>query len=129
MDGFSWQHGRHSIKIGGEIRKLQTNMVNAGGEPGFNFGQVQTALPSPLGTQTTGHGYASFLLGLASGGSVYINPVVIGGRWAQYTTYVQDDWRITSRLTVNLGLRYEVPMPYREVNDVSLRTGWTAQRV
>lgn len=118
MDGFSWQHGRHSIKIGGEIRKLQTNMVNAGGEPGFNFGQVQTALPSPLGTQTTGHGYASFLLGLASGGSVYINPVVIGGRWAQYMTYVQDDWRITSRLTVNLGLRYEVPMPYREVNDI-----------
>src|SRR5208282_4149640 len=76
LDSVLWQHGHHSIKFGGEIRKMETNNINKSTEPGFNFGQAPTAFPSAAGLAAgTGQGFATFLLGDYSGASVYINPV------------------------------------------------------
>ena len=44
-----------------------------------------------------------------------------GGRWQNYAMYAQDDWKVTPRLTVNLGLRYSIPKPFTEIQN---RTSW-----
>ncbi len=103
------QRGKHSIKIGGDIRFLHFNEgQNAVASGAFSFSRLFTQGPVPTQASTTGgFGVASMLLGDASGGSVNaINPISTQGSY--YALYVQDDWRVTQKLTVNLGLRWDV---------------------
>jgi hypothetical protein len=118
VDSFSWTHGKHDTKIGFEIRRLQNNSVNPGNGPGSTFTQGATSFPNGASQNTTGNGWASFLLGNPYGVSVSINDVTNGPRWGQYMGYIQDDWKVTPRLTINMGLRYEVPRPWYDVNEV-----------
>ena len=66
-----------------------------------------TNLPN---TNYTGLGFASFLLGQASGGST-MTPRWVDMRWRYHAMYFQDDWRVSPKLTLNLGLRYEFNLP------------------
>ena len=116
LDSFSWARGKHNIKFGFEIRKMQNNSVNPGNGPSTVYTQGATALPNAASQSFTGNSYASFLLGDAYQVGMFINDITNGPRWAQYMTYVQDDWKVSSRLTLNLGLRYEVPKPFYDVN-------------
>ncbi|HZT31630.1 MAG TPA: TonB-dependent receptor [Bryobacteraceae bacterium] len=108
--GLSWIRGKHEIKMGYDIRRLRTIGDDWAGTNGFYyFSRAQTALPTAL--TTTGNAFASFLLGAVDQANATAQPVTGGQiRYQYYGGYVQDTWRVTPRLTLNLGLRYEVPV-------------------
>lgn len=100
IDHVSWTRNRHLFKAGADIRKLEQNA----------FRDVQTrGLINFLGQ--TGSSLAEMLLGLVSvsGVATADNPQHL--RSESYNFFVHDTWRVTSRLTLNLGLRYEFNTP------------------
>lgn len=108
--------GRHTMKTGFEFRLLNSNVASLGANAtgSFNFDQGFTRGPNAqIAGANLGHGLASFLLGLPSAGSVANNAAT-----ADQTDYkgifFHDDWRITNKLTLNLGLRYEWEGAYVE---------------
>ena len=110
----SWVKGSHSIKFGGERRFFYNNFQQVEFPTGeFEFPQRVTAQDPFSGDTTQGNSIASLLLGYGSGGSMGIYPAV-ADLSKETGLYVQDDWRVTSKLTVNLGLRYEWSTPYTE---------------
>ncbi|MEO8736525.1 MAG: TonB-dependent receptor, partial [Edaphobacter sp.] len=112
-DTVSWQHGRHSFKFGGDVRLQQFNiniLTNTSGA--FNFTSGQTSSPSD---SNSGFGYASFYRGAASSGLIAL-PEEIGWRVKYFAGFVQDDWKVSPKLTANLGFRYEIPTPVTEAH-------------
>jgi hypothetical protein len=112
----SWLSGKHEFKMGWDIRRLRTTSVDAAGTNGlFQFERAQTALPTATGT--TGHSFASFLLGTPNQVSFTTLPVPDPQiRYGYHAGYFQDNWRIKSNLTLNLGMRYEVPVGFHMSN-------------
>lgn len=108
--------GNHTLKSGGiyGIGNYESRLNNnSAGTYSFDRGFTQG--PNPLSASLTGGlGYATFLLGTLSGGTH--NPFVVDGYFTQpyYGIYFQDEWKVTSRLTLNLGLRYDFESPRRE---------------
>ena len=126
-DNVTLNHGAHTITIGGELRRLQRN-ENTIGAASFTFDAPETALNGvgyaggqlvslPGGTGNSG---ASYLVG-AVDLSYNTFPISQGYRWLQTGYYVQDDWHATQRLTLNLGLRYDILVPRTEVNGYASR--------
>lgn len=114
LESLSWFRGKHSVKFGFEFRRAGNSEVRDRGSSGiFNFVPQYTSLP---GNSSTGDGLASFLLGGANSASIQISDR-INTRAFYVAGYVQDDWRITNRLTVNLGLRWEAELPRREIDN------------
>ncbi len=105
-DNFTWIKGRHSIKIGAEIRYEQFTIFQPSASRGtMDFSSGFTDNPAAAGTG--GYGFASFLLGIPDGGSI-VNLHNVDYRRQIYAGYLQDDFKKSSRLTLNLGLRYEL---------------------
>ncbi len=105
-DNISWIRGRHSLKFGGDVRKSRFDVLK--GDPFFGqdiFGAIFTSSSNAPGS---GLPFADFLLGYPS--QINGSPMLAEGR--QLTTYfggyAQDDWKVSDRLTLNLGLRYEL---------------------
>jgi hypothetical protein len=108
--------GAHTIKIGAEYRKLFENFYQFGLPSGqYNVDQSWTQLiaNNTSGSSSTGNPFASFLLGLPSSGDTTHDPSVASSS-GYVGTYVQDDWKVTRRLTLNLGLRWDVEIPRTE---------------
>jgi hypothetical protein len=103
MNTFSWVKNRHTLKFGFDHRWNGLNVRNDAGPGRFNFGADVTGLP---GFEQTGHGFASMLLGQVSSASGP-SDVPVGSQFPMYSWFVQDDWKVTSRLTLNLGLRWD----------------------
>jgi len=102
--------GKHTIKFGGEYRKYWLNFFQtwyAGPNGGFNFDQTWTQQDPFAYSSTAGFGFASFLLGIPTSGDEWVVPAFAfsSGYWAGY---VQDDFKVTNKLTVNYGLRYDI---------------------
>jgi hypothetical protein len=117
-DSFSKVISSHTIKFGGEYRKALANFFGGNSAYGdLYFTASQTALPY-LATNSAiyskiGAPFASFLLGTV--GAANLNsPVHMSYRSADYAFFIQDDYKITSRLTVNYGLRYDLHKPLTE---------------
>ena len=106
LDNISWVHGRHTMKFGVDLQRV-TMYVYAtnSARPAFNFN----------GTYT-GAGLGDFLLGYVYSSSTSQQQVDTI-RQGVYQAYVQDDWKISKKLTLNAGLRYELPTPFTEVHD------------
>ncbi len=98
--------GKHNIRYGGEFRRENVFRNAARFARGqFVFNREFTA--NPANRAATGDGMAEFMLGLASGGT--IGNETGENLWAKtFAMFVQDDWKITPRLTLNLGLRYDI---------------------
>lgn len=107
--------GRHTLKIGYENRVYRTFSYNTGGESGsFSFSSAWTQGPVPnVSSATAGIDVASMLLGTPSAGSIAIN-ASNATQTLYHGAYIQDDWRTTSRLTLNLGLRWDIETPPTE---------------
>ncbi|MBI2687617.1 MAG: TonB-dependent receptor [Acidobacteria bacterium] len=102
----TWIHGRHTVKTGVSFLRSQNPIFN---------------IRNPLGTYSfngaySGDGAADFLLGL-SNQWVWQSPVSVSMRAWNMGVYVQDDWKIGEKLTLNLGFRYEVSPPWYEKNN------------
>jgi hypothetical protein len=111
----TWVHGKHEFKMGWDIRRMRTTSDSWAGTNGqYDFLQSQTAVTS--GSSITGNAFASFLLGAVAQGSQNALPVFIPRtRYGYHAGFFQDAWRIRPRLTINLGLRYEVPIGWHNV--------------
>jgi hypothetical protein len=107
--------GTHTVKTGGEFRIVQFNTLQtADDSDNFAFTSAFTQGPNPAqSTATAGDALASFLLGTPASGSVTPSPAV-ALETKYYAGYLQDDWKATSTLTLNLGVRYEVETPRTE---------------
>jgi outer membrane receptor protein involved in Fe transport len=106
-DDLTWIAGRHSLKLGVDIRREAMNIAfinRPNGDLTFNGG-------------FTGNGAADFLLGLPSQARATTTQAIQNGYGWLFAGYVQDEFRVTDRLTLNLGLRYELPTPFIDVND------------
>ena len=112
-----WVKGGHSVKFGGEQRIFFNNFWQPDNPTGiFNFSRgVTTQDPTnpDLGSQNQGNPFATILTGYALSASLHLVPPV-ADKSKETAFYVQDNWKVTSKLTVNLGLRYEWSTPYSE---------------
>ncbi len=108
--------GKHEYKLGWDFRRLRTfsDPLDLAGTNGrYVFARAQTALPTALAT--TGHAFASLLLGAVDQAAMTPLPVIPGEiRYAYQAVYFQDNWKLTPKLTLTLGLRYEVPEGWHE---------------
>ena len=122
QNNLNWTHGKHAMTFGFQGQRMDANERERayGSVATFGFSNAQTAGFGPTGTlQTaTGHAYASFLLGDLNATNVTEDSeVATSGRFYTYGFWVQDDYRVTPDLTLNLGLRYDIMKPYTEVYD------------
>lgn len=103
--------GGHSLKAGGEFRHYFLDYLQPGYPSGqFTFSAQATRRRTNVGDNYQGNGFATMLLGWGGGGSFHIDPKVFTrSRYMGY--YIQDDWKVTRKLTLNLGLRYEFDIP------------------
>ena len=115
VDNLTWIKSKHTFKFGIDFRRNQENMIfNGAGLGQFGFSTLETGLPNAAGT---GNAFASFLLGQVHSGRQFINNTVFGWRYAYYSMFFQDNYKLTPKLTLNYGLRYEIPLPRGEAYD------------
>ena len=102
-DTLSWTHGKHTFRFGVEQRRYQTNLFNNFAENGFL-----------LFTS-----FQNFLLGNLDNGESFVGTGITNRdfRGNDIGAYVQDDWKIFKRLTLNLGLRYDYLGPFTDTDD------------
>lgn len=108
-DNLSWNKGAHSLKMGGVIFRRNFSFDEAFNPRGtFGFDGRTTA-----GGQrpTQEHAFAAYLLGLATNAALSPDPFSNRMDHWWYSGYVQDDWKVSRNLTVNLGLRYDYFQP------------------
>jgi len=130
-----WNHGKHNLRMGGELRRVQVNTEtdpNARGTfsfTGYSTSNFSNGFPVP----GTGYDFADFLLGLPQTTSVRFGVASNYLRTWVTTGFLQDDWRVGSHLTVNYGVRYEYFLPlsekYGHLSDLSFGPGFTSPEV
>lgn len=107
---------RHTLKFGAEVRRQITNYIQSNiGSGIYNFDNLFTAV-SPFAPAGTGLGFASFMLGYGASGNV-VTPSPYSARNYYAGLYASDTFQITQKLTLNYGLRWELPFPFVERYD------------
>ena len=116
---FTKMLGSHTVKFGVDFRRRQVTQYQTNrGNGRFNFGRTFTDDPNNAGS--TGDAMAAFLLGTANTIEQDFTLVTPSIRIWESNGYVQDDWRASSKLTLNYGIRYEYDTPPTET-----RNQWT----
>jgi hypothetical protein len=113
----SWVKGKHNYKFGAEmVQQIMTNRSSSSTAGVYNFTERGTGSPNLPGS---GAGYASFLLGDVNDASI-TTPRSVKTTARRWGFYAQDSWRVTPKLTLNYGLRYDIMDPMHEAHN---RTG------
>jgi hypothetical protein len=113
----SLTRGQHNIRSGLDMRRTNVyneNYGNAGGQIGFGRAFTRSTLGS--NSELEGNAFASFLLGAAESGNVPVN-LFPRLAWTFVAPWVQDDWRVMPKLTLNLGFRADFNSPVTEANN------------
>ena len=114
-DSLTWLRGRHAVKFGGDARWARVNVWQPPSPTGsFTFSNLFSDLP---GVANTGTPLASFLLGQVQQFSIDLQHDEIRNRASFQEYFVQDDWRVSDRITVNAGVRYTLNVPSTEEHD------------
>lgn len=124
FDNVTWLKGRHTLKAGGSLTLRSREILNADtivGNFGFNNNQTSNCAGQASGctiNAATGLDVASFLLGFAASKTRNLfDAQTYTEKRPEYAVYVQDDFRLSSKLTLNMGLRWDVYVPWVEVDD------------
>ena len=116
----NWLVGRHTLHIGADLRDFDYNTGGGSfvlGQGGFNFTRAQTQ-QNPLASQssTQGSALASLITGFPNNGIIQYTPR-LGYRWRYQAFYIQDDFKLSNRLTINAGLRYDIEGSPHEIGN------------
>jgi len=111
-DDLTYIRGAHSIHLGYQYMNYYYNERNSQGSGQFNFSPRSTGAPGFLAS--TGNSVASFMLGAVNTASRAIPTLSDGMRQPYHAFYASDDWKITPKLTMNYGLRWEIIPPFFE---------------
>jgi Carboxypeptidase regulatory-like domain/TonB dependent receptor-like, beta-barrel len=116
LAGLTKVFGKHTLKFGFDGRMLRVNVWEARSAGTFNFSALFTQGPNPSqASATAGNSIASLLLGTGNPNDVLIQAWKnVAAQSFYLAEYIQDDWRVTPRLTLNLGLRYDLDTPRTE---------------
>ncbi|MGA2535315.1 MAG: TonB-dependent receptor [Terracidiphilus sp.] len=118
VNNWLWTKGRHTFNIGGEFRRAyqdDNEEQTEGGE--FTFSNHETSDPTSANFQSEGSAFASFLLGLPDEAN-RSDSQELRLRNLDISPYIQDDIKLTSRLTINLGVRWDIQVPFTENNNL-----------
>lgn len=112
---FTWIVNSHSVKSGAEYMFFYQNVRRPNWPSGYyTFARAYTQGPNPLNTAVdSGYGFATMLLGAPSGGQISDDPFMAASQKGT-SWYVQDDWKITRNLTLNLGIRWDYQTPWTD---------------
>lgn len=114
-DSVTWIKGTHVIKAGGDVRPLYFSVAQPAGTGGsFTFDQQPTRNPAASGAAAGGNSVASLLLGIPSSSSLTVNNVKFGSTWRYHALFIQDRWKLSTKLTLDYGLRWEYTRPREE---------------
>jgi hypothetical protein len=116
-DDFTWIKGSHAIKFGGQYQISHYNGFGRqciSGCVGFSY--LETGKPGVVDPNQGGNAFASFLLGYADSGQIDTIRF-IGQQFGYLASYIQDDWKVNRKLTLNLGLRWEIALVPTGLND------------
>ena len=112
---FNWIHDKHNIKFGYDLFRRGMNTVQMG-DPSGEFSFTGQYTQNPASAAGTGSAMADTLLGLDSSAALSVWQETGTRRW-ESGMYIQDDYRVTNKLTLNLGLRYELTTPWTEIHN------------
>ncbi|HYE88217.1 MAG TPA: TonB-dependent receptor, partial [Vicinamibacterales bacterium] len=113
---YTWVQGRHSLKTGYEFQRVLTEVQDV--NPLYGRDSYTGQFTRPAGaTSNNLYNLADFMLGLRSTYALS-NILVAELQQNMHFLYLQDDWRVNDKLTVNAGLRYEYATPWTEANNV-----------
>ncbi len=133
-DTLSWYRGKHNWRFGADYRRILQSFRSAkNAEGSFVFTGFETSeftAGSARPNTDTGYDLADFLLGLPQQTSIQSGASAYNFRANSFDLFAQDDWRILSKLSLNLGVRYEYNGPFTEANNqianLDVAPGFTA---
>jgi hypothetical protein len=117
VEQFSFNKGRHFFKVGAEFRRIQLDVINNPANTRGDWAFSNAEWTGIEGFSNTGNTYANFLLGLARQKSRRPGDHSSFLRAAEYAAFIQDDFKVTPKLTVNYGVRYQLYIPPYETRD------------
>ena len=126
VDNFSWIFGEHSVKFGGEVRRVLYDQIGGVVTRGrFGFGPTYTNNGRVGAAGTGGHAFADFLLGHFNNAEAQIGAPIADFRSNYYALYIQDNWKVSPTVTLDYGIRWEYDQPFHDTDDKIVNIDYT----